>query len=291
MVQIITIAAYLAALCIGASNAIPSRNKITPRRSSGVSFDRFGVIVLENRNFKTVINDKYMGTVLRKKGKLLTNYHALTHPSQPNYLAMISGDTSGVFLDYPSDINRKTIVDLLEAKGISWKTYQENYPGDCYTDTDSEDLYYRKHNPFISFKLISQNPSRCAKIVNADQLQTDINNKDVPQYFFYSPNINNDGHDTNAKTASDWLQGFIEPLLANPYFKNTVFLITFDENEWLLPWFNDNQIYSLLVGGPVAPNTSDNTKYTHYSQLATIEARWGLGSLGQGDALANPFNI
>ncbi|KAH6573299.1 hypothetical protein BASA62_003026 [Batrachochytrium salamandrivorans] len=176
----------------------------------------FGVIVLENRNFKTVINDKYMGTVLRKKGKLLTNYHALTHPSQPNYLAMI---------------------------------------------------------------------------VNADQLQTDINNKDVPQYFFYSPNINNDGHDTNAKTASDWLQGFIEPLLANPYFKNTVFLITFDENEWLLPWFNDNQIYSLLVGGPVAPNTSDNTKYTHYSQLATIEARWGLGSLGQGDALANPFNI
>jgi hypothetical protein len=42
---------------------------------------------------------------------------------------MISGSTKGTNEDDESNINRKTIVDLLEAKGISWKTYQEDYPG------------------------------------------------------------------------------------------------------------------------------------------------------------------
>ena len=42
-------------------------------------------------------------------------------------------------------------------------------------------LNFSKHNPFISFPSITNNATRCAKIVNADQLDTDIANNAVPQ--------------------------------------------------------------------------------------------------------------
>lgn len=83
---------------------------------------------------------------------MLTNYHGVTHPSQPNYvscqadhiifsslqyfseqllnqIAMISGSTDGADEDAESNIDRKNVIDLLEAKGITWKSYQEQYTG------------------------------------------------------------------------------------------------------------------------------------------------------------------
>lgn len=60
----------------------------------------------------------------------MTNYNAVTHPSQPNYAAAAGGDTFGMendeFIQIPSNVS--TIVDLLDTKGISWGEYQEDLP-------------------------------------------------------------------------------------------------------------------------------------------------------------------
>ncbi|KAL2915551.1 hypothetical protein HK105_204953 [Polyrhizophydium stewartii] len=251
------------------------------------AFDRFFVIILENQNYAKVIKNTYLGTTLRAKGRLLTNYKAIRHPSEPNYLAMISGSTQGVTDDGTYDFGGNTIVDLLEAKGVSWATYQENYPGNCFTDSSSDDsLYRRKHNPFISFTSISGDSARCAMIKDASQLSADIASESLAQYVFYTPNMDNDGHDTSLSTASNWVEGFIEPLIANPSLQNTLFLLTYDEDV-----SGSNQVYALLLNGGVTPGSSDSTAYTHYSQLATVEARWGLGNLGAGDASAKAFTI
>jgi len=247
------------------------------------------VIVLENTDYNTAMADTYLGTTLTSKGRLLTNYLAIGHPSQPNYIAMVSGSTNGISNDTPKDVNAKNIVDLLEAKGVSWGAYDEDYTGSCNKATSlSGGLYYRKHNPLISFTDISGNPTRCANIKPATDLQTDITNKQVPSYVFFTPNMNDDGHDTDVSTASSWLNNFLEPLLANSYFDKTVFLITFDENETQTA---ANQVYAVLVGGPVSKGTQDGTAYTHYSQLATVEKIFGLGNLGLGDVNATPFTI
>jgi hypothetical protein len=145
----------------------------------------------------------------------------------------------------------------------------------------------RKHNPFISFTTISKNSSRCAKIVPSTKLSHDILEMKVPQYVFYTPNMNNDGHDTGVSYASKWLKGFLEPMLTNSYFAKTIFLITFDENNGS----SGNHIYSLLIGGGVMANTKDSTKYTHYSQLKTLQTRWGLSNLGKNDVTANAFEF
>ena len=103
-------------------------------------------------------------------------------------IALISGSTKGTEEDDESNIDRDTIVDLLEKKDISWKTYQEDYPGGCNKKMDI-DNYARKHNPFISFKNIQKNKKRCANIVSAKELDKDIDNDTVPQYVFYTPDV------------------------------------------------------------------------------------------------------
>ena len=159
--------------------------------------DRFFVIVLENTNFDRASLTQYLGRTLRSKGRLLNNYHATTHPSQPNYISMVAGDLLGVNSNNDYNLEGDTIAHLLERKGITWKTYQERLPEPCWKGSYADNNKYgRKHNPFISFTTIQNNPTMCNKIVNAHQLNADIASFSVPQYVFYTPDQDNDGHDT-----------------------------------------------------------------------------------------------
>ncbi|KAI9277220.1 phosphoesterase, partial [Phascolomyces articulosus] len=246
-------------------------------------YDRIVIVVMENQDFNDVADDSYYPTIAENhNGVLLTNFYALTHPSQPNYIGMISGSTGGVILDFDSNIERKSVVDLLDAKGISWKTYQESYPGGCSTES-SVDTYRRKHNPFISFKNIASNGTRCANIVPATQLDEDIENNSVPQFVFYTPDMNNDGHDTSLQYSSDWMKSWLEPRVGKPGFNNnTLFILTWDENKtWVI---KPNIVYTVLFGPAVNRTVStDDTKYNHYSILKSVEENWDLGNLGEGD--------
>lgn len=258
------------------------------------AWERFFVIVLENADYSDVLQSRYMGNTLLSKGRLLTNYHGVTHPSQQNYFAMTTGTYHFLNFDFTKDVGDYSIVDELEAANVSWKTYQENYPGGCSRVSTADPvgdmfLYQRKHNPFISLTRISGNATRCANIVNAKQLKQDIVTNSVPQYVFYTPNMFNDGHDTSIEFADNWLQSFLEPLLANPAFANTVFLITHDENDDNFD-FSNNQVYSLLVGGPIPPQTRDDNKYDHYSQITFVRERWNLPRYA-ADVKSEAFNL
>ncbi|CEP08206.1 hypothetical protein [Parasitella parasitica] len=259
----------------------------------GKYFDRVVIIVMENQDYGVAYKNKFLQGLNKEYGNgiMLTNYLATTHPSQPNYIAMISGSTKGTKEDDESNIDRKTIVDLLEAKGISWKTYQEDYPGNCNKKMDI-DKYARKHNPFMSFKNISTNKKRCAKIVNSKQLDKDISSNSVPQFVFYTPNIDNDAHDTDMKFGSNWLKKFLSKRINQKAFnENTMFVLTFDEDDGAS---DNNKVLTVLFGPdfhPKSKSNKDNTKYTHYSLLKTIEDNWDLGDLGQNDKKANIIKL
>ncbi|KAG0255160.1 hypothetical protein DFQ27_006391 [Actinomortierella ambigua] len=253
----------------------------------GTMFDRILVVFMENTDYTEAAGNEHM-VALAKRGVLLSDLSATTHPSQPNYVAFLSASIDGIHDNGNHKSKRENLVDLLEAKGISWKGYQEDYPGGCFLFDSTNLLYRRKHNPFMSFASITNNPTRCAKIVNANQLNADIANHNVPQFAFYTPNMDHNGHDTSLRYSSNWLHGFIEPLLNNADFmKNTAIVITFDEDETKIP-SNHNRVYSILLGGAVraSPGTVDITPYTHYSILATIEDNWGLGHINNNDASA-----
>ncbi len=238
-----------------------------------------------------------------------------------NYRGIISGN----YWTSDSDaikISRPTVVDLLEAKGISWTTYQEDYPGNAtHCFQKSKGLYQRKHNPFMSFNNIRKNSRRCAHIQNADKLdealaahtQQEMDNPRqienvIPQFVFYTPNMDNNGHDTNAAFAGDYLQSLVRKY-NHPAFKKlrTLFVVTFDEDSdhwskaYLHSYFpkyfskKDNRVFTVIWGEDVIPKESQGTKdgeyYSHYSILKTIEENWDLGDLEQNDVGATAFAL
>ncbi|KAJ3008544.1 hypothetical protein HKX48_008478 [Thoreauomyces humboldtii] len=255
----------------------------------GKYFDHVMTVFFENTDYSDVIADSYFGSLTTNhNGKLLTNYNAIAHPSQPNYIAMLTGGKDAL-LDTNVNVNKKNLVDLLESKSVSWKSYQENYPSNCATGDSKDGLYRRKHNPFISMNDVRTSSARCAKIVDATELQKDIKAGTVPQYTFYTPNMDHDGHDTDLKTASAWARSFFEPLLNDKGFMaNTLIVITWDESE---SYFGRNQVAAFALGPVVdaSGGKEDGAAYSHYSLLRTIEDNWSLGSLNRGDAQAAPF--
>lgn len=107
---------------------------------------------------------------------------------------------------------------------------------------------------------------------------------------FITPNMTSDGHDSSVTVAGAWTRAFLEPLLDDARFmNNTLVLVTFDENA---SYARPNRVLALLLGDALAPTlrgTTDSAFYNHYSALATVEANWGLHTLGRWDVGANVF--
>jgi hypothetical protein len=244
-------------------------------------FKKVFLIVLENEDATNALDQPYLAE-LASRGASLTNFHAVVHPSQGNYFAMTSGSPLGMqFLwgDWTVTKDVSNIADLLEAKGLTWKSYAEDYPGGCFTGDSGK--YKRKHNPFISYKSIQTDPARCARIVNANTLEGDIADGKLPDFSFYVPNMDDDGHDTDVSFASKWLKRAFDARLSDPRFINDMlFVVTFDESQTFTP---KNPIYTVLYGPGVMAGAKSESWYNHYSILRTIEDAFGLGTLGRKD--------
>jgi Phosphoesterase family len=101
------------------------------------------LIILENVDYSSAIADPNL-RAFASSGVLFSNWIAISHPSQPNYIAMTSGAINGVWSDASKTIHVNNIADLLEEKGLTWKSHQEDWPGNCFTGAISSDrLYYR----------------------------------------------------------------------------------------------------------------------------------------------------
>ncbi|KAH0838654.1 phosphoesterase family-domain-containing protein [Lanmaoa asiatica] len=280
---------------VGASNGTITNTPNVP----GKVFDRFIQIWLENTDYAQAVSNPVFQN-LTAQGILLSSYYGVTHPSQPNYVASAGGDFFGLASDSLTYIpnNMSTIVDLLEAHGISWSSYQENmpadgYPGFNYTNPDNYTYYVRKHNPLVIFDSVGQNTTRAARIRNFNDFAVDVGNNTLSQWIFVSPNLRNDAHDTTVEYTASWLTYWLVPLLQDPNFNTpkTLILLTFDENE---TYNVNNRVYSLLIGGVVPSsvwNTTDDTFYTHYSTLSTVQNNWGLGNLGRQDINKTVSNV
>lgn len=251
--------------------------------SSGKYFDRAIFVLFENTNYSDAIKQPFF-MKLAQQGANFSNFFSCTHPSQGNYVALTSGSLNGVTGDGSVDLNVNNVVDLLEAHGLTWKVYAEDYPGNCFTGSSSAG-YVRKHNPFISYLNIQRNSARCANIVDATEFDQDASSGTLPNYVFYIPSIKNDGHDTGVAYADKWYASKFSPYLNNSQFmKNTVLISTFDESGKSAK----NQIYTSIVGPAVRAGTVSTT-VNIYSLLSLVEENWGLGSLGTQDATAPPI--
>jgi Phosphoesterase family len=297
MAGLIAAVAWCVALLPGASSARSPKAAAHP----GSHFSRVLIVVLENQNYASARKDDYLAR-LAQRGASFTNFRSIGHPSYPNYLAMVAGSSFGVHGDgqvnFPDDNEHATIANFLD-----WKSYAENYPANPKPFLGDRGKYARKHVPFLSFVKIQR--SEAERIVPVDtrdphnRFITDIQNfrsdpekYPLPQYMFYSPNLDDDGHDpyfepaTGLKKASRWLSNFLEnwcPL--DDKMKGTLVVVTFDESE---ASDGTNHIYTVFLGDMVKRGEI-NELYSHYSVLKTIEDNFGLPPLHTGDQDAAPI--
>ena len=183
------VAGVAAALTVGLS--APSGATATASHGRGgdqqVRLDRAFIIVLENHSEKSVIGDPntpYITSLAQQYGQA-ANYYGVTHPSEPNYIAMIGGSNWFTNTDNPANrFDHTNLVDELDASHISWGAYMEAMPAsDPLTDfwpSSADPLYASKHNPFALFTDIRDNPARVANIKPYTALAGDLNSPRAP---------------------------------------------------------------------------------------------------------------
>jgi len=270
----------IAALLLSAGSTLPAKAQSVAAAKNGKYFDRAIIVIFENTNYSAAMKEPFFKE-LATAGANFSNFLAVAHPSQGNYVALTSRAINGVKGDGNYNLDVKNIVDLLEAKGLTWKVYAENYPGNCFTGGSSGN-YARKHNPFISYVDIQKNPTRCANIVEAAEFDKDAAAGALPDYVFYVPNLKHDGHDTGVAFADTWYRNKFSPYLQNSKFMaNTVLISTFDESGGS----SKNQIYTSINGPAVNPKDYSDALGI-CSLLQMMEDNWNLGSLGKNDATA-----
>lgn len=203
-----TAAVAVLALTATAASAAPHQDPSdgASAHHDGPSFDHIFVIMLENHSQSSVIGDAnapYL-TSLASQYSTADNYYGVTHPSMPNYIAAIAGDNFGIQDDNDQNVvnlNRVNLVDQLESHHIGWGAYLETLPankldrfGPTLADGTVASLYAKKHNPFVLFDDVKNNPARMAKVKDYSQLSTDLNGPKAPKFVWISPNQCNDMH-------------------------------------------------------------------------------------------------
>jgi phosphatidylinositol-3-phosphatase len=197
------VAGVAAALTVGLS--APSGATATASHDRGgdqqARLDRAFIIVLENHSEKSVIGDPnapYITALARQYGQA-ANYYGVTHPSEPNYIAMIGGSNWFTNTDNPANrFDHTNLVDELDASHIGWGAYMEAMPAsDPLTDfspSSADPLYASKHNPFALFTDIRDNPARVADIKPYTSLAGDLNSPHAPRFVYIVPDQCNDMH-------------------------------------------------------------------------------------------------
>jgi hypothetical protein len=144
----------------------------------------------------------------------------------------------------------------------------------------------------VSYDSVTANGERLLNLGSFDDFGRALAAKKVPQFVFMSPNMMNDGHNTTLDFATKWSHEFLQPLLSEKAFdERTLIALTYDESE---TYSEPNHIVTLLLGSAIPRSlrgTQDDTFYTHYSILSSVEANWGLHNLGRYDVGANVFRF
>ena len=165
------------------------------------------VIIEENHSLGGVIGDKNATefTTLATDYGVAENYYGVTHPSEPNYIALVAGSNFGLNADdATAHFNAPNLADQLEAHGLTWASYEESMPYAGYTATATYPpagaLYASKHNPFAHFDDIlcpngnCSDTSRLQNIKPFTSFATDLASNNVADFNLIVPNQCHDMH-------------------------------------------------------------------------------------------------
>jgi len=254
-------------------------------------------IWMENHSYGDIIGNKaqapYLNALASECG-LATNYHNVSHPSLPNYLAATSGSgRDGLpflsWLDCGPSVACDTSAASIFGQGETWKAYQESMPSNCARSNSGQ--YAVRHNPPPYYEKLSGCASRDVPYA---QLGTDLAANALPAFSFVTPNLIHDMHDGSIAQGDSWLARHLPALLNSAAYKSgtTAIFITWDEGsgghqiENCATKTSDASCHVATI--VVSPSTRAGTRsgilFNHYSLLGTAEQLLGLPRLNQASS-------
>jgi hypothetical protein len=242
------------------------------------------IVALENAEYGEVIGNgsaPYINGLARSYG-LATHSYAIRHPSLPNYLALTSGTTAGIESDCTScEVSQQNIVDSLQSAGIGWRAYMEDLPKPCFTGASSGG-YAKKHDPFVYYRDVVGDPSRCRHVVGFGALGADLRAGTLPAFAWISPNLCDDAHDCALGTADRFLAHTL-PAVVRELGPHGFLILTWDEgtsDAGCCGAARGGHVATIVVGPDVRRGVRDPQPLDSYGVLATVERALGLAQLG-----------
>ena len=222
---------------------------------------------MENHSAAEALTGTFTAALAARSGEAL-DYHAVSHPSVPNYLALESGSTWGVTDDSYHSLPAADLGHQLTTAGVPWRAYMEGLDSRGCRDTPLP--YDPGHNPFLFFA------GGCpANVVPFTSFARDIASPAAPRFLWITPDICHDQHSCSIATGDDWLRSTVGAIEKSPaWTPGTVLFITWDEDDKSAA---DNVL--TLVVTPAGRHTVSRRPYNHYSLLATVEDLLGVARL------------
>jgi len=266
-------------------------------------------IWMENHSYRDIIGNSqasYINSLASECG-LATNYHNVSHPSLPNYIAATSGLAKSViggipltaYLDCSPSITCKAAATSIFGQGESWKSYAESMPSTC--DKSNSGEYAVRHNPAVYYTSLA----RCSTFdVPYSQLATDLAGNKLPAFSFVTPNLIDDMHDGTIAQGSEWLRANLPAILGSPAYTSgtTAIFITWDEGSGgstAESCYNNTSdeschVPTIVISPSTRAGTTSGSFFNHYGLLATTEQLLGLPRLRQAASAAtmkSAFNL
>ena len=234
------------------------------------------VIVLENHSLAEMKAGMPYTFALAQRFGYATDYHAVTHPSLPNYLSITSGSHFGI-TDDSSPAVHVIHGESLFGQVSSIKTYAEGMTSNCQR-TDSGN-YAVKHNPqayFVDERTKCEKTNVSMGTPASGNLRNDIEHGSLPRISFAIPNLCNDAHNCPLATADAWIKSWLTQIQAGSDYRSgrLAVVITADEDDHT----GGNAVLTTVIA-PVLAHRVVTSALTHYSLLRFLERVAGVGYL------------
>lgn len=266
------------------------------------------VIMLENHSYSNIIGSPsapHLNALASECG-VASNYHNITHPSLPNYVALTAGSTFGLETDLCHCMLPIGGVFLqLAQTHQSWATYAENMPTPCDPDSAGGTYGYTPHhNPAVYYSRLR---TTCKKhdvrmgSTSSGALNGALVNRHLPTFSLMIPNLCDDMHACSVQHSDAWVGAWVNRIVHSYQYQHqaTVIFITWDEGtdghigagEDCAANLSDQSCHVplIVISRMVRAHSIARAYFTHYSLLHTIDALTGLPSLRK--AATAPFGL
>jgi phosphatidylinositol-3-phosphatase len=267
------------------------------------------LVALENTSYEHIVGSSNMPYLngLIKRGSLATQFYANKHNSIVDYFLVTAGQAPTTNNSTTSTYDVDNMVRHLMLLGKSYKVYAQSLPYTGYSGVSSG-AYLKRHTALPYYVDMGNSSTQMQKLEGINHLSSDIQNDALPNFGFITPDkyhdLHNcpDGEAACLKTADDFMQSYLAPLLATPAFQpggDGVLIIWSDEADL----YNDDRcsatvttgcggrVVVAMVGPKVKAGYKSTITYHHQNLLKTMLLALGTTSNFPGlSSTASPMS-